>query len=38
MNSMTFERQDGNVPASLAGEDHVSGIIFYIAAAEKRNG
>ena len=34
MNSLTFERQDGNVPASLAGEDHVSGIIFYIAAAD----
>ena len=31
---MTFERQDGNVPASLAGEDHVSGIIFYIAQAD----
>ena len=31
MNSLTIQRQDGNVPASQAGLDHVSGIIFYLA-------
>lgn len=31
MNSLTIQRQDGNVPASLAGLDHVSGIIFYLS-------
>lgn len=30
MNNLTIERQNGNVPKSIAGEDHVSGIIFYI--------
>lgn len=34
MNSLTIQRQDGNVPASLAGLDHVSGIIFYLAQAD----
>lgn len=30
MNTLTIERQNGNVPKSVAGEDHVSGIIFYM--------
>lgn len=30
MNKLTIERQNGNIPASLPGEDHVSGIIFYL--------
>lgn len=33
MNSITVKRENGNVPKSLPGEDHVSGIIFYVDAA-----
>ena len=33
MNKLTIERQNGNIPASLPGEDHVSGIIFYLPTA-----
>lgn len=29
MNKLTVNRQNGNVPKTLAGEDHVSGLIFY---------
>ena len=32
MNSITVKRENGNVPKSLPGEDHVSGIIFYVDA------
>ena len=31
MNSLKIERQNGNVPKSVAGEDHVSGFIAYLA-------
>lgn len=34
MNSLKIERQNGNVPKSLAGEDHVSGLIAYLAEEE----
>ncbi len=34
MNKLTIERQNGNIPASLPGEDHVSGIIFYLPTAQ----
>lgn len=34
MNSLKIERQNGNVPKSVAGEDHVSGFIAYLAEAE----
>lgn len=30
MNSLDIKRQNGNVPKTLAGQDHVSGIIFYV--------
>ncbi len=30
MNNVTITRQNGNVPKSLAGEDHVSGLLFYM--------
>ena len=29
MQSLIFERTNGNVPRKLAGEDHISGIMFY---------
>ena len=29
MNKLTINRENGNVPKALAGEDHVSGLIFY---------
>ena len=29
MQSLTFERTNGNVPRKLTGEDHISGIMFY---------
>lgn len=32
--SLTIQRQNGNVPKSLPGEDHVTGIVAYLAAAE----
>lgn len=38
MNSLTIERQNGNVPKSVAGEDHVSGFIAYLAEADIPNG
>ena len=31
MNSLKIERQNGNVPKSVVGEDHVSGFIAYLA-------
>lgn len=34
MNSLTINRQNGNVPKSVAGEDHVSGLIVYMADAD----
>lgn len=30
MNSLDIKRQNGNVPKTLAGQDHVSGMIFYV--------
>lgn len=38
MNTLKIERQNGNVPKSVAGEDHVSGFIAYLAAAEIPDG
>lgn len=32
--SLTIERQNGNVPKSLAGEDHITGLVMYLAASE----
>ena len=34
MNTLTIERQNGNIPKSVAGEDHVSGLIAYLPEAE----
>lgn len=34
MNNLTITRQNGNVPKSLAGEDHISGFIAYLTSAE----
>lgn len=34
MNTLTIERQNGNVPGTMAGADHVSGIIFYMNTAD----
>ena len=34
MNTLTIERQNGNVPKNLAGEDHVSGLIAYLPEGE----
>ena len=30
MNDIKFERQNGNVPKTLAGEDHISGYLAYV--------
>lgn len=38
MNSLKIERQNGNVPKSVAGEDHVSGLIAYLAEGEIPDG
>ena len=32
MNNLTIERQNGNILKSLAGQDHVSGMLFYVKA------
>lgn len=32
--SLTIQRQNGNVPKSLPGEDHVTGFVAYLAAEE----
>lgn len=32
--SLSINRQNGNVPKSLPGEDHITGLIIYMAAAE----
>lgn len=32
--SLTINRQNGNVPKSLAGEDHITGLVIYMAAAD----
>lgn len=34
MHKLEIQRQNGNVPKSLAGEDHISGFIAYINSAE----
>lgn len=34
MNNLTITRQNGNVPKSLAGEDHISGFIAYLTSTE----
>ena len=31
MNKLTINRENGNVPKALEGEDHVSGLIFYVS-------
>lgn len=38
MNSITFTRTNGNIPRSLAGQDHISGLIYYIGADELPEG
>lgn len=38
MNELKIERQNGNVPKSVSGEDHVSGFIAYLAEAEIPDG
>ncbi len=38
MNSLKIERQNGNIPKSVAGEDHVSGFIAYLAEEEIPDG
>lgn len=32
--SLKIERQNGNIPKSLQGEDHITGLMIYMAAAE----
>lgn len=32
--SLNIERQNGNVPKSLPGEDHITGLVIYMAAAD----
>ena len=32
--SLNIIRQNGNVPKSLPGEDHITGLVFYMAAAD----
>ena len=32
--SLIIERQNGNVPKSLPGEDHITGLVVYLAAAD----
>lgn len=34
MHKLEIIRENGNVPKSLAGEDHVTGLVFYMAEAE----
>lgn len=34
MNKLNIERQNGNIPKSIAGEDHISGFIAYMSEAE----
>lgn len=34
MNSLEIKRQNGNIPKSLPGQDHVSGMIFYVNEAD----
>lgn len=34
MQKLTINRQNGNIPKSLAGQDHVSGLLFYVDAAQ----
>ncbi len=38
MNSLEIKRQNGNVPKSLPGQDHVSGMIFYVTTADIPDG
>ncbi len=32
--SLTIKRENGNVPKSLPGEDHITGLVVYLAAAD----
>ena len=32
--SLNINRQNGNVPKSLPGEDHITGLVIYMAAAD----
>ena len=32
--SLNIQRQNGNVPKSLPGEDHITGLVFYMAAGD----
>ena len=38
MNKLTFTRTNGNVPKTLAGKDHISGLLYYIGADELPEG
>lgn len=38
MNSLKFTRTNGNVPKTLAGKDHISGLLCYIGANELPSG
>lgn len=38
MNKLTIERQNGQVPKVMEGEDHVSGLLAYLAATELPEG
>ena len=32
--SLTIQRENGNVPKTLPGEDHITGLVFYMAAGD----
>lgn len=32
--SLSINRQNGNVPKSLPGEDHITGLVIYMAAGD----
>lgn len=34
MHKLSFNRTNGNVPKSLAGKDHISGLLYYLGAGE----
>lgn len=38
MNKLTIERQNGNVPKTLPGEDHISGLMAYLPTADIPDG
>lgn len=32
--SLTIKRENGNIPKTLPGEDHITGLVVYLASAE----